>query len=734
VNSFGEYLQLYNDRWNDLSQNDTGLLDYGDRTLYSTWNLSLTQIQNQDPAAVELLRLMAYLDNQDLWYELFRDGAKDQPLWWSEVAENRVRFDRAMAILHSYSLVEARPGSYSLHACVHDWTLGYLNRNFNDELCVLAIHCIAQSVKDDMEANYWVVNRRLLQHAQRLKHTRISRWISWSSVRPGDLSCVAYLYSQSDMNMEAEEMYVRALRGYEKAWGAEHTLTLETVNNLGVLYTDQGKMVEAEEMYIRALRGYDKARGAEHISTLNTVHNLGALYADQGKMVEAEEMYVRALRGKEKAWGAEHTLTLDTVNNLGLLYTKQGKMVEAEKMYMWALRGKEKAWGAEHTLTLNTVYNLGLLYAKQGKMVEAEEMYMRALRGYEKAWRAEHTSTLGTVYNLGMLYADQGKMVEAEKMYMRALRGYEKAWGAEHTSTLDTVYNLGMLYAKQGKMVEAEKMYMRALRGYEKAWGAEHTLTLDTVYNLGVLYAKQGRMVEAEEMYMRALRGYEKAWGAEHTSTLNTVYNLGLLYAKQGKMVEAEEMYMRALRDHEKVLGPEHRSTINTAYNLYVLVREQSWKLKFESDGAVENCFHTVEKVIKILKSSESLPINIWGLLGRNLIWLSDEPNAQIAFQQGIELQDGMLVYTNVLCDGCDLRLTCDMKRFVCQVCQDVDICKHCYDKHKNGKMAISSCTGHAFLEISPEIVSGPSGLHVVGQSERAIWLENLCKQYSPPF
>jgi hypothetical protein len=58
VNSFGEYQQLYNE----------------DRTLYSTWNLSLTQIQNQDPPAVELLRLMAYLDNQDLWYGLLQAG------------------------------------------------------------------------------------------------------------------------------------------------------------------------------------------------------------------------------------------------------------------------------------------------------------------------------------------------------------------------------------------------------------------------------------------------------------------------------------------------------------------------------------------------------------------------------------------------------------------------------------------------------------------------------------
>ena len=108
---------------------------------------------------------MAYLDNEDLWYELFQAGAKNQPLWWSEVVENRVRFDRAMAILHSYSLVEVRPGSHSLHTCVHDWTLEHLNRGFNEELCGLAIHCIAQSVKWLTEADYWVANRRLVQHA-----------------------------------------------------------------------------------------------------------------------------------------------------------------------------------------------------------------------------------------------------------------------------------------------------------------------------------------------------------------------------------------------------------------------------------------------------------------------------------------------------------------------------------------------------------------------------------------
>ncbi|KAK8074024.1 hypothetical protein PG994_004923 [Apiospora phragmitis] len=58
---------------------------------------------------------------------------------------------------------------------------------------------------------------------------------------------------------EAETIYQRALQGYEKAWGADHTSTLSTVNNLGNLYSAQGRIDEAETMYQRALQGYEKA-------------------------------------------------------------------------------------------------------------------------------------------------------------------------------------------------------------------------------------------------------------------------------------------------------------------------------------------------------------------------------------------------------------------------------------------------------------------------------------------
>jgi tetratricopeptide (TPR) repeat protein len=103
---------------------------------------------------------------------------------------------------------------------------------------------------------------------------------------------------------DAEEMYQRALKGYEKTVGLDHTSTLATVHNLGLLFKGQGKLKEAEEMYHRALKGFEKALGPDHTSTLNTVHNLGVLYANQGKLKDRGQIEPETIEMREclKHW------------------------------------------------------------------------------------------------------------------------------------------------------------------------------------------------------------------------------------------------------------------------------------------------------------------------------------------------------------------------------------------------------------------------------------------------
>jgi tetratricopeptide (TPR) repeat protein len=529
------YLSLYRKEWNELA-NDTPLRSYPNGSIQTTWMVSYEAIKKRNEIAANLIRLWAYLDHKDLWYGLFSGVSKRSslretlPRWFQEMVSSELKFTKAIRELLAFSMIEAREdvSAYSVHPVVHEWAFQVLGRERRAESFWLAVMIVGKAIPRSTVKEYWTMRQRLSPHAD-----CCYRWIE-----SGEGGKIYQKSNESDVDETVTQYF-----------GAVHMF--------GSLYRHQGKLDEAEEMYMRALKGYEKALGVEHTSTLNTVNNLGLLYVDQGKLEKAEEMYMRALKGTEKALGVEHTSTLNTVNNLGLLYVDQGKLKEAEEMYMRALKEKEKTLGVEHISTLNTVNNLGVLYADQGKLEEAEEMYMRALKGKEKALGVEHTSTLNTVNNLGILYRHQDKLKEAEEMYMRALKGTEKALGVEHTLTLDTVNNLGLLYVDQGKLEEAEKIYLRALKGYEKALSVEHTSTLTTVNNLGLLYVDQGKLEKAEEMFMRALKGKEKALGVEHTSTRNTVNNLGLLYKNQGKLVEADALLKRFTPNRTPYLDPE---------------------------------------------------------------------------------------------------------------------------------------------------------------------------------
>ena len=117
-------------------------------------------------------------------------------------------------------------------------------------------------------------------------------------------------------------MYMRALEGKEEEFGAKHTSTLDTVNNIGVLYSDQGKLDEAEKMFRQALEGYEEAIGIENMQTyipaLNAMKNLADLVSNT-RAEESRIMYRKALAGFITIRGASSDVCLDLSQRLDAL-------------------------------------------------------------------------------------------------------------------------------------------------------------------------------------------------------------------------------------------------------------------------------------------------------------------------------------------------------------------------------------------------------------------------------
>ncbi|KAF2101634.1 hypothetical protein NA57DRAFT_35802 [Rhizodiscina lignyota] len=481
--SFSDYLRLYKASWLKLLTTSPQLSSYEDRKLYTTWQITFDRIEQQNAASAKLLKLWAYFDRQDVWFELLRHANSADDEWIQKLTEDELNFNEAVTLLCSFGLVDSDrplmqqfgPDTYSVHSCVHSWSVFILNKEWDDSLARLALTCVASEVPGINERDWLLLQRRLLQHA-----TQLDLFIGDGKMDIAGLSWalnnLGTLFSIQGKLAEAEEMYIRAIQDCEDALGPKHKCTLDTVNNLAILYEKQGKLAEVEEMYIRVLQGCkEEALGPKHISTLKTVSNLAVLYSDQGKLAEADEMYMQALQGKEEALGPKHISTLKTVSNLAVLYSDQGKLAEADEMYMQALQGKEEALGPKHTSTLQTVNNLAIHYFDQGKLAEAEEIFIRALQGKEEALGPKHISTLKTVSNLAVLYESQGKLDEAEKMHVRALQGYEDTLGpglvSSYLPAVHTMCALGDFFSQTGRKDMAKTMYNRALSGYTAVLG-----------------------------------------------------------------------------------------------------------------------------------------------------------------------------------------------------------------------------------------------------------------------
>ncbi|KAJ6125892.1 hypothetical protein N7471_010385 [Penicillium samsonianum] len=114
-------------RWNidprrplQLQEYDLQLQEYEERTLYTTWD--------------------AYFNNQGLWYRLFHAGLSDSsPSWVRKIIADDVNLNGMMRILTECYFLEVEPAleSWSMHNCVHDWTLAVLNKDINTQPALL---------------------------------------------------------------------------------------------------------------------------------------------------------------------------------------------------------------------------------------------------------------------------------------------------------------------------------------------------------------------------------------------------------------------------------------------------------------------------------------------------------------------------------------------------------------------------------------------------------------------
>ena len=119
----------------------------------------------QNSYSAKLLKLWAYFNNQDLWFELLREGRFSGPDWLYRIIEDELSFNKALRVLCDLGLVEVDKPSerdevelkgYGMHSCVHSWTIYVVNQEWDAELAGLALECVGRHVPDENVQHFWI--------------------------------------------------------------------------------------------------------------------------------------------------------------------------------------------------------------------------------------------------------------------------------------------------------------------------------------------------------------------------------------------------------------------------------------------------------------------------------------------------------------------------------------------------------------------------------------------------
>ncbi|KJZ69248.1 hypothetical protein HIM_11371 [Hirsutella minnesotensis 3608] len=411
----------------------------------TAWTLSMRatfrSIEKHDGATAKLLLLWSCLDSQMLRFDLLKPaiGAKGRCQWLHRLASDKDLFDKAVDLLDHYSLItrdESDYDTFSMHLVVHNVLASYRTEAQTAEFGRSALDIIARSIPQSTNRQFWIMQKRLLPHANRYL-TWLTNNPTWSSAQDSSFSkavaLLGDLYNDQGMLAQAEWLYKRAFadnHGTRK----DYVFTPRVMNSLATVYTSQGRFTEAEALYRQALRISKGTLGPRHALTLNITNDLANLCADKGR-------FDRVLDPS----------TLNTISNMASLQAAMGRDSEAENMFYYALQGQTAVLGPDHAFTLNTLNNIALIFAQRGMLTEATILTTTAIRGLERSLDSIHPLTLNFVHNKACLLAEQKLDDSAESLYQRALDGFMNVTGCCHTGVLSTIKSMQRPRRKERK-------------------------------------------------------------------------------------------------------------------------------------------------------------------------------------------------------------------------------------------------------------------------------------------
>jgi len=275
---------------------------------------------------------------------------------------------------------------------------------------------------------------------------------------------IGRMYRRIGMYDKAQQQLERALVSGRAAFGPEHAIVAQTLNDLGALAAERGDAKAAAANLESALAIRRRLYGAEHTSVADTLAELGRIYQDQGMNARAEPLHREALAIRRKLLGDENGETAVSLSDLASVLRLNGDLDGAEALLRQSLALNRKLRGDAHAMTATTLHDVALIVGSKGDLASAESMYRSVMDVHRKALGESHPLVAVTLNSLSRVLRDQGRYDDAAAALQSALAIAAPTLGRDHQLIAIYTLNLGSVQLACGRFEAAEALIREGLR------------------------------------------------------------------------------------------------------------------------------------------------------------------------------------------------------------------------------------------------------------------------------
>jgi DNA-binding SARP family transcriptional activator len=489
----------------------------------TTWALSVERLAAEDPAAVQLLQVAAFLAPEPIPLHLFSSepGLLAEPL--QNIAADRDALGDAVGALVGYSLARRHPRAFQIHRLVQAVIRLQLSPGQQRTIAEQAAALLAAAAPADGEspaswAAYAELAPHVLANAPRADHTPAARQLI--------LDTAYYLYASGD-EKGSRTVSEQFLNRWRAALGPDHPDTLSAATNLSLNLFTLGEAKQGRALGEDTLRRSRRVLGADNPATLRTAIALtfALSYVRDAELARAvgEDTVYRSRR----VLGPDDPMTLWAAAALTRALADLGDAGPACALGEETLRRCRRVLGPDHLITVGAAAGLTCALADLGDVELARAIGEDTLSRSRRALGPDHRATLGMAAILTFALAQLGEAELAGALGKDTLYRSRRVLGPDHPTTLWAAVGLTRALSDLGDGEPARALGEDTLRRSRQLFGSDHLITLWAAGTKACALANLGDAEQARTQSEDTLHRSQRVLGPQHPITRYVVRAMG---------------------------------------------------------------------------------------------------------------------------------------------------------------------------------------------------------------